>query len=414
MKRTPRGKPDLRLAESYIPAAVTWMKGMLYTSALCIMASRYPSSRWAIMLPIISLYYDHLWWAPSFIDSSSVCTDIVIGTILMQQNGGGGGRWDKECVHGMICWFVLIVWSVGGSIHIYVSDASWPKSQHSAAYSYYYYHMCSHILPIGCLVFLLNHMPMIIMFIPPSPTSNNMTMLAAADESSIIQWQQPLIMWPFYCRSACYLWFVIIDSYTLRPPTQREKDRIGMVRYGSLLMSPASLPLLACTFILGIAQISRLYYYYHHNLMMIMGGGDTSNHHNNNNGTNQQQHLQGSLPPSSSSFSSLCAKSNSPSLFLQGQRNTIKHPFHHHPHSLHLHNNNTNINNINNNNGSPPQQDNNNNLAINIMTSSSSSLDNNNNNSSGTTSSSSVVDNLDVNEAFRLAKLQFMNGKATL
>ncbi len=66
-------------------------------------------------------------------------------------------------------------------------------------------------------------------------------------------------IWPYYARAASYLSFVIIDAYMLRAPLQREKDRIGLLRYGSVLFAPI-VPLIVCAVILIGAQVTKIYF----------------------------------------------------------------------------------------------------------------------------------------------------------
>ena len=247
MMRAPRAKPDLRLAESYIPAAVTCVKGVLYTAAVCFLSRL--KTPFALVPPLVVLYYDHLlWWSPTaFMDSTSVCTDIVAGTILMtMQNAGGGSR---------EIWAGLMAWSLLAAGHIYVGKEGARhlfagNNNHNQAVM-----LLVHVVPILCLsVLLISHSSA-----APRPDAlfyyQNNNNNATQDEQP-----PPAPQWPFYCRSAVFLLLVIVDTYTLRPPTQRERDRVCMLRYGAVLFAPVVAPLGICAALLGGAQIARHYY----------------------------------------------------------------------------------------------------------------------------------------------------------
>ena len=270
MKRTPRGRPDLRLAESYIPAAFTWVKGMIYTAALCIL-TRVAHRWWALALPLLSLYYDHLWWSPTFMDSTSVCVDVVMATVVMQTrqvHNKDSTQW---------CWMVLIGWSIGGCIHIYFGDAKVP----------HYYHLCSHVMPIASLLtlsFMMHGGPYYGEQQQPEINYNITTATTG----------RPDPQWLFYCRSAAYLILMIVDAYTLRPPTQRERDRMGLVRYGAVLFCPI-FPLCVSFLFLLATQSSRLYHYHsgvivaveappkHSSVFLPVHKPKNNNNNNNNN-----------------------------------------------------------------------------------------------------------------------------------
>jgi hypothetical protein len=250
MNRTPRAKPDLRLAESYIPAMMTVSKGILYTGLLCWIhkwtRGMGMMSVWATMVPIVMLYYDHLlWWSAStFIDSTSLCTDLVASTLVMQ-----GGRLDDM---GQECWFGLGVWVVGGAVHIMYASEVWKNVPNAHAVT-----MATWLaLPAGCLLTMLK---MVWKQGKWQEASNRMLMSNASaipGEGAMEDLASP---WLFLCRSIAYLLLVMVDVYTLRPPTQREKDRVSMLRYGVVLFCPMK-QLLVCMVALSVAQGTKVFY----------------------------------------------------------------------------------------------------------------------------------------------------------
>ena len=211
--RTPRGRPDLRLAESYIPAAITYSKGIFYT-LLCLIAR---FTRWPLVPPLVVLYYDHTLWTSAFMDSSSICLDIVMGTLFMLNL--------QPAAHYLAAWAGLMFWSLLGACHIVL----WPHHRQNLAVA-----MGHLAVPTASLACVL-----------PNTTSST---------------AETLPQWPFMCRSGIYLLLLIIDIYTMRPPTQRERDRVGMMRYGAVLFAPTVAVLLVCVLIAGIGQTVRLYY----------------------------------------------------------------------------------------------------------------------------------------------------------
>ena len=349
--RTPRPRPDLRLAESYIPGVLTWVKGIIYTS-MCIFLVQYGSEsnnnsnngKLLVLkaIPILILYYDHIFLNNNnnggmlFIDSTSICTDVLAGTIAGQLS-----HIDVSC-NSMWCSSIAILWTIMGSCHIYFGDGIIPKNI--------------------CHIFAVTFIMIIMSFSKGSIFIQTGITIA----SSV----------PFFARSVAYLILVIVDAYTLRQPTQREKDRIGLIRYGSALFS-TSICFVFCIVILFGFQIAKIYSIYQTN-NNIMGGG-----------INPQQ------------YTTNCSSTNS--------------------------NNNNNIHMIESGTSSCIQENNNNSSSNNYCSKNNSLNIINNNNlipmacapsslliSASQRSQSISVDNLDIQEAFKLAKLQYMNGKATL
>ena len=249
--RTPRSRPDLRLAESYIPAAMACLKGMLYTLAICTLTRNGVGP----YMWVIALYYDHIWTlAPSsFLDSTSICTDIVAGTMVMLQQPphqqhsnnymGGAG---------------LAIWSVLGACHVYLGrDGFLQQWTHSKHNNNNVLQILLHIIPIACFSMVV---------IRPSAIGKRLIMMMDTNNNAtgapmIVGGSgEDIVAWPFMCRSMLYLCFMMVDIYTLRPPTQRERDRIGMLRYGAVLFAPVVGPLLGCSFVLAAAQVARLSY----------------------------------------------------------------------------------------------------------------------------------------------------------
>jgi len=243
--RTPRARPDLRLAENYIPGVVAWIKGILYTS-LCLLV-QYGNIEGAgdggagklLMLralPLVILYYDHLliynFAANSFVDSTAVATDVIAATIASQF-----AHLDYSCT-SMWCWLIPLLWAVLGAGHIYFGDVIIPRGIG---------HATTAILVLSMFIFSKGVSPPNTAF----HNYNNHTHYQSVNNNGVG-------IGPYYARAASYLCFVIIDAYTLRSPLQREKDRIGLLRYGSTLFAPI-IPLMICILILIGFQITKIY-----------------------------------------------------------------------------------------------------------------------------------------------------------
>jgi hypothetical protein len=281
---------------------------MLYTFCICLLTKL--NVRWPLIPPLVALYYDHTLWPSLFIDSSSICVDVVAGTIValkLQQ--------ELAAASVVVAWVGLVLWSALGACHIALCPQN--MQQHQSVLT------------------TLGHMVV--------PTAGLVSVLPTTTTNSSAVVEQPIYYWPFMCRSTAYLLLVTVDVYTLRPPTQRERDRIGMLRYGAVLFAPNVAQLCVCCLGLAVAQIAKLYYYHH---------------------DSEQQQLPTLASP-------------------HNNKHSVK-AVHHHGIKLSLGGGEDRCNNK---------------LVM---------CGNNNNNSSNTN-----VDALNFEEAFKLAKLQFMDGKSS-
>ena len=245
--RTPRTRPDLRLAESYIPAVVALIKGLLYVTA-CLLIPIFLGWQYAY-IPLIALYYDHLIFTSSFIDSTSITTDVVASTMAIQTNS-----LDSSC-YSWICWIITFFWCVLGIHHIYTRDAF--NHNNNVSGSYLIPKPLAHSM-VTCFIVTIfwvannnsiSNSKGTLQIINNSSANNNNKATIIANSGTLL---------PFYVRTIAYLSLFIVDAYNLRPPLQREKDRIGMLRYGSVLFSPVFMCLLY-TAILICTQIACIY-----------------------------------------------------------------------------------------------------------------------------------------------------------
>ena len=221
--RTPRKRPDLRLAESYVPAALTLLKGLVYTSVLCVLLKW--NAQWGWLPPLMLLYYDHMFWPLSFhafayLDSSSICGDVVGGTMISWMMRGGV-VWKQNVI--------LVIWMLLGACHILL----WPQLHDPLPYM---------ITGLGNMLITMGAVCGVVYC---TATENS-------EPSGLIS--------PFIFRSTLYLLLVMIDAYTLRGPVQRERDKMGVLRYGALLLAPSIMLVILCCLFGIAAQAIRLFY----------------------------------------------------------------------------------------------------------------------------------------------------------
>lgn len=143
--RYPKMMPDLKLAESYIPAVFVWVKGMVY-GILSVVGCHFillsPSSqtqqqsssiliaalcKYMTLIPFIVLYYDriimkcirytnHLTTTLFYIDSTSISLDIVVSTLITQL------KYINVNCCGVIGNGVSLLWTVLGCTHVFFGD----------------------------------------------------------------------------------------------------------------------------------------------------------------------------------------------------------------------------------------------------------------------------------------------------
>ena len=274
-RRTQKLRPDLRLAESYIPAVFTAIKVLVYVTA-CVIT--YGKGYALAALPLICLYYDHLFMASqvfhqhsyhyyvsiiNFIDSTSIVADVVAGTFATLYCYCCNGYNNSS---GSICWMVAGIWAFLGCCHIHIGFFLSRAT-------------CHFITAVLCITLLIsmsedmkinfnhhnNNMATTIATAAITQNNNNSNINFLLNSysyyssflSSISQWsmftaqqqqQQPsaaivqrssTLFGVLYIRVLAYLALVLLDIYTIRPPLQRESDRINMLRYGSVLFAPS-------------------------------------------------------------------------------------------------------------------------------------------------------------------------------
>ena len=140
-----RQKPDLRLAESYIPAALLTLKICFYTTMIPLVL--FTQSRFSIMiisLYTIVLYFDHIYLVFTknpFIDSTAVCLDILASNILCLVF--------PKNAQALFPTIIFVIWGICGSIYIAVIPSQKTSSRE-------FYRFCTHIVTVLIFVSLLS------------------------------------------------------------------------------------------------------------------------------------------------------------------------------------------------------------------------------------------------------------------
>jgi len=197
--RMPRPPLDLKLAESYIPAAITMIKVLCY---VCLCVVLHHSSRAALLcVPAVLLYYDHLMLpTPSFIDTTAVSTDVVAGTIatLVHFNNNNNNN---------------------------SSLAARPNNANNMG-----------LASLAIWVFLLAGVHISGLFLIP-PLVGYAATGALVMSSLLLSYPEESPYYHVFFRAIAYLVLSLIDIYTLRGPMRRETDRINLLRYGAVLFA---------------------------------------------------------------------------------------------------------------------------------------------------------------------------------
>lgn len=207
--------PDLRLAESYIPGAVLWFKGLLYAAAApAVLFGGDLGPHYAFCFLLV-LQLDHVYasWPGSFLDSTSVAGDVFGCTLLAVVL-----RFD----HSACPWCALpaVVWLLLGVAHLH-----WRAFPRPLA----------HALSACCAAAAVLTTPL-----RPFPLAHQQGAAVA-------------LLAPFLVRALLYMLLVLADAYLLPQHIAHCSDRLNLVRYGSVLLSPWQLSV-ACGLVLMAGQ----------------------------------------------------------------------------------------------------------------------------------------------------------------
>ena len=201
-----RSKPDLRLAESYIPALVLGIKCMAYTLiAPIILLLPWKVTVLAMAAFGLVLYVDHLYLVPphqmAFIDTTAVSLDVLGATLLVL-----GMSLLRPC--SQQCQAILGIWTLCGGAYFFVTpQQNVPRGLvHSTV-----------LVLVLCFIYADIGMAGPVS-LPPSITNSSTT--------------SP----PFFYRTALYLSLSLVDIYLFRPLFQQENERLLFCKYGPVLL----------------------------------------------------------------------------------------------------------------------------------------------------------------------------------
>jgi hypothetical protein len=215
----PKGRPDLKLAESYIPAVACTAKGLLYACiGLLTQIGNEELRLLCVTAVCLTLYYDHIYLVPGskYIDTTAICTDVLAATLLCTFLSI-----EEAVAPGNIA--ACTAWAVAGVAHLLFSK------QHTLPVP------VAHCTTCAFLLFVV----------------------AVSPKAQQEQQQQGYIA---LARALVYVLLVLVDAYVLKPPWQKESDRVHSLRYGALLFVHwYALVWLAIA--MGAAQAARALYY---------------------------------------------------------------------------------------------------------------------------------------------------------
>ena len=229
-----RTKPDLRLAESYIPALILCIKCMLYTSiAPTILLVQWKVTVMCVAFSCFLLYVDHLYFVmPSmvFIDTTAIALDVLGATLLVMVM-----VMLKPCTQQ--CQGILALWALFSAVYLLVP-----------------YHIPKPCIHLAALFFLLSfiYTDLGLLLGAVSPSQGN-----ATHSGSPMPPLQPATISSlgFFARTAFYTSLIIVDVYLFRPLFQRENERLLFCKYGPVLLGAWPWCLIFWIFLLGIQAI---------------------------------------------------------------------------------------------------------------------------------------------------------------
>jgi hypothetical protein len=231
--RHARPKVDLRLAESYLPALVLCVKCIAYTTiAPIILLMQWRLTVLCVSAFALLLFVDHLYlsYGPMpFIDSTALCLDVFGCTLLMLAIS-----LLRPC--SQQCQGVLALWTVLGAVHVLLMPVGVPRAA---------VHACAFTL---ALLFIY-------------ADTGSATALATAtngvlNQTLFLPLPSPPLPFSFFLRTTLYVLLSLVDIYLFRPPFQQENERLLFCRYAPVLLG--SWPwYFVFWLLLGMAQLTR-------------------------------------------------------------------------------------------------------------------------------------------------------------
>jgi len=201
-----RKKPDLRLAESYIPALMVCIKNMGYTSiAPIILLMQWKTTIVSVVAFSSILYLDHIYLVMPgmlFIDTTAISLDVFGATLLVMVMS-----LLRPC--GQQCQGILACWTLCTALHFILVQYNIPQ-------------FCIHLLTVA----------FVMAFIYADLQPGSMPILQNATGTVHITHSIS-----FYGRTACYTSLSLVDAYLFRPLFQQENERFMFCKYGPVLLA---------------------------------------------------------------------------------------------------------------------------------------------------------------------------------
>ena len=295
--RHARGKPDLRLAESYIPALVLYIKCLGYTTiAPIILLMQWKLTVLCVTAFALLLYVDHLYLSHgmAFIDTTALCLDVFGSTLLMLAIS-----LLRPC--SQQCQAILALWTLLGAAYLLLGSTYVPRPLA---------HACAFILALFFIyadsstsssssVTSTNPLPLITMLNQTAASSGS----AAAPTTTLHV--------SFISRTMLYVTLALVDIYLFRPLFQQENERLLFCKYAPVLLG--SWPWYLCFgFMLGTAQLAKHWHVLDKSSSSSTSSSIGGGHYNtNNNHHHHHHHHHHNTDISSSSSSSMTPASAS-------------------------------------------------------------------------------------------------------
>jgi hypothetical protein len=204
-----RHKLDLRLAESYIPAALMLFKVLFYSfMVLFVLNISYDFHPIIFSVFLFILYVDHIHFSTylvTFLDTTAISLDVMISIIFM-----------LSCKQNCFFWCLVILglWGITSISYILVINVNLIKHD-----------MHCKIVHIVTFTYFISFVSLLC-----SKYNGEMTSFFFFNNSSQ--------SCHFFLRNILYSVLILCDSYSIRPHFQLETDRYFMCKYGSVLFAP--------------------------------------------------------------------------------------------------------------------------------------------------------------------------------
>jgi len=211
-----RAKPDLKLAESYIPGVFLYFKCLGY----CCIAPILLLTQWKISILVVTfflfmLYMDHLYLVfPNmiFIDTSAISLDVLVGTLIVMLLS-----LMKPCTQQ--CQLIFALWTLFGSFVLLLPSAAPKPLVHAVALCFF-------------LAFIYSDLQSGAGMLYQESNNNSTTAYLHLTPSN-----PPLSSLSYFLRATCYVSLVLIDIYLFRPLFQQENERLFFCKYAPVLLS---------------------------------------------------------------------------------------------------------------------------------------------------------------------------------